>query len=103
MIKIDGMKIVIEGSGNDLIRDIKAFIELFTNNESISKIAFGKGFENVSEILNIDVLLRIIFTICGTNKDEFHNLLKSIEKIIDECNDGEFILEYQEGKKDENN
>lgn len=103
MIKIDGIKIITEGSRNDLVEDIKIFIELFTNNELFSKIAFGKGFEIVSKIFNIDVLLRIIFTVCGTNRDEFHNLLKSIEKIIDECNDGEFILEYQDREKDEIN
>lgn len=103
MIKIDGNKIFITGSGNDLIDDIQTFIDLFTNNESISKIAFGEGFEKVSKIFTIDSLLRNIFTICGTNKDEFYNLLKSIEKITDECIDGEFILEYQEGEKDEIN
>lgn len=96
MIKIDGLKIAIEGSGNDLFRDTRTFIELFTNNESISKIAFGEGYENVSKFFNIDCLLRIIFTICGANKDEFYRLLDSVEKIIDECDDGKFKLIYQE-------
>lgn len=103
MIKIDGMKIEIAGSGNDLFRDTRTFIELFTNNESITKIAFGEGYEYVSKFLNIDSLLRMTFTICSTNKDEFQHLLKSIEKIIDECNDGKFKLVYQEREKYEDN
>lgn len=99
MIKIDEMKIEIEGSGNDLFRDIRTFIELFTNNERISKIAFGKGYEYVSEFFNIDCLLRMIFTICSVNKDEFYNLLGSIEKITEECKDGKFKLVFQKFDK----
>lgn len=96
MIKIDEMKIEIAGSGNELFRDTRTFIELFTNNESFSKIAFGGGYEYVSKFFDIDCLLRIIFTICGANKDEFYRLLDSIEKIMSECNDGKFKLIYQE-------
>lgn len=96
MIKIDGMQIVIEGSEKDLIKDIEAFIALFTNNELIEKIAFGNGYEHVSQFFSIDNLLRYIFTICSAQKDEFKNLLISISKIIDECDNGTFKLLYEE-------
>lgn len=98
MIKIDGMKIEIAGSGNDLFRDTRTFIELFTNNESISKIAFGEGYENVSKFFNIDCLLRIIFTICSVNEAEFNRLLDSIIEITDDCKNEKFKLIFKERK-----
>ena len=103
MIQIDGKKIIIEGNFDNLIKDIGTFVELFSKNENISKLGFGIGFEEVSEILDIELLLRIIFTACSINKVEFKNLLDSIEKILEECKNDKFKLIYQERKKYENN
>ena len=95
MIKVKNKAMTVKGTMNEINDDVITFIETFMNNKSISKLTIGKIYDNISNYFCVETLLRYIFTICSLNEDEFHNLLKSVYKILDEINSGEFTLIYK--------